>query len=279
MGTLWNTLFYAPIMNGLLLLYSLLGENLGLAIIMLTLVLRVALFPLMRSQYESTKKLKSLQPMMEKLKKKYSRNPQKLQEEQLALYRKVGYNPLGCFVSTLLPFPFLIAIYQAIRAFSGGETLTGVYPFVSNLLGHGREIIIKTMFLGIDLSKAYRPIASKSGYLSLVALPYLFVIVLVGLSQYFSTKYQQKLMGVDGSTEKKKKESQDKKKDPKKDDPQDPNTMMTEMNKSMQFTFPIMISIIALDLPAALSLYWILQSWIPVGINVVYDKFIKNRKK
>jgi YidC/Oxa1 family membrane protein insertase len=271
-GTLWNALFYQPIMNGLLLLYGLFGNNLGLAIIALTIILRVVLFPLMRSQYESSKKLRSLQPMMEQLKKKYARNPQKMQKEQVALYKKIGYNPLGCLFSTLLPFPFLIAIYQAIRAFSGGNEITGVYQFVANFLHADGAIVIKTMFFGLDLSKAYRPIAADSGYLSAQALPYLVIVLVVAISQYFSGKYQQKLMGAGPSVEKKKDDDGKNQKDGKAA-PADMGGMMNDMSKSMQFTFPVMIGIISLDLPAAVSLYWILQSWLPVWLNQLYDKF------
>lgn len=273
-GTLWKAIIYQPIMNGLLLLYGLFGNNLGLAIIVFTVLLRVVLFPMMRSQFESSKKLKSLQPMMEKLKKKHERNPQKLQKEQVALYKKVGYNPLGCLVSMLLPFPFLIAIYQIITKFSSGNEITGVYPFVANFLHADGGIIIKTMFLGLDLSKAYRPIGGESGYLSLSALPYLVVVLLVVASQYFSSKFQQNMMGTTSVT-KNNKDASIKKKDDDKTKPADMSGMMTDMNKSMQFTFPVMIGIISLDLPAAVSLYWILQSWLPVWLYKIYDKFIK----
>lgn len=277
LGALWNTVFYEPIMNGLLLLYGLFGNNLGFAIIVLTIILRIILFPLMRSQFESSRKLKELQPLMEKLKKKYERNPQMLQKEQIALYRKVGYNPLGCLFSTLLPFPFLIAIYQAIRAFSTGTDITGVYPFVENFLHTNGDIIINTMFFGLDLSDAYRPLAKESGYLSLKALPYLIVVVAVALSQFFSSKFQQKLMGVSPDMQKKK--DDEKKKQKEKDSavskPADMGNMMGEMSKSMQYTFPVMIAIISLDLPAAVSLYWILQSWLPVWLYQFYNKFIK----
>ena len=263
-------------MNSLLFLYGLFGENLGFAIIALTIILRIILFPLMNSQFESSRKLRQLQPMMENLKKKYERNPQKLQQEQIALYRKVGYNPLGCLFSTLLPFPILIAIYQAITAFSKGTEITGVYQFVANFLNADGAIKIKTMFFGFDLSQAYRPIASDVGYLSLKALPYLLVVIVVVLSQYFASKFQQNLMGVSSDAEKKKKEDAKKKKNGT-GGKSDMSSMMGDMSKSMQYTFPIMIGIISLDLPAAVSLYWILQSWLPVWLYELYNK-LKNRE-
>ncbi|MDD3661788.1 MAG: YidC/Oxa1 family membrane protein insertase [Candidatus Dojkabacteria bacterium] len=256
-------------MNVLLLLYSVLGENLGLAIIVLTILLRIILFPFMKSQMESSAKLRKIQPMMQSIQKKYAKNPKKAQEEQLKLYRQVGYNPLGCLLSMLLPFPFLIAIYQAIRAFSGGDGIPGIYEWVRTLLDLSGDVMVSTMFLGFDLSDAYLPIARASGYLALAALPYLVLSVLTGVSQYFSVKFTQDLMGAPKPEEKKPK------KDAKAGDQPDMSEMMNQMGKSMTFTFPLMSVFIAVSLPAAVSLYWILQSWVPVAMYQLYNKFIR----
>lgn len=274
LGAIWNTLFYQPILNLLLGLYGLFGNNLGWAIIVLTIIIRGLLFPFMKKQYESSAKLRQLQPQLAKIQKKYKRNPQKVQEEQLKLYRNVGYNPLGCLVSTLLPFPVLIAIYQTIRLFSSGEEITGVYVFIENFLGMNGNITIDPSFFGLDLSLSYLPLAQEHGYFVLWVLPYLILALLTGLSQYFSVQFNQKLMGADIAEEKKKKEEEKNKAKKKKDDSQ-PNMseVMGDMSKSMKYTFPAMSVFIAISLPAAVSLYWILQSWIPVILYQAYNKF------
>lgn len=282
-GALWTTIFYEPIMNSLLFFYGLLGNNLGLAIIVVTILLRVILFPFMRSQYESSKKMRELQPQLKKIQKKYSRNPKKAQEEQMKLYRKVGYNPLGCFFSMVIPFPFMIAIYQAIRAFSLNELPEGTYTFVENFVGVGKDFAINTMFFGIDLAKSYLPLArlDEFNYWSPEILAYLIVALLVGVSQYFSMKFTQGMMGADIANAPDK-EKEKKKKKKKKDEAPDPTDMMGDMSKSMSFTFPAMTAFLALSLPAAVSLYWILQSWVPVGMNRIYDKLkesLKNGKE
>lgn len=267
---------YLPVMNGLLILYTAFGNNLGWAIVFLTVVLRLLLFPLTRSQLDSSRKLKRIQPELEKIKKKYSRNPQKVQEEQLKLYKKVGYNPLGCFLSVVIPYPFLIAIYQAIRAFSSGE-VEGVYGFVADLLGVSGAIAINNRFLFWDLSKSYLPLAKDHGYMTPWVLAYLALALVTGLSQYFSVKMNAQAMGTGGDESKKKKKENESKKKKKDSGELDMSSMMSEMGKSMSFTMPMMTAFIALSAPAAVALYWIIQAWVMVGVHLAYTKF-KSKK-
>lgn len=267
-------------MNGILLMYGILGSNLGLAIIAVTFLMRVALFPFMKSQLDSTMKLRKIQPQLEKIREKYSRNPQKMQEEQLKLYKKVGYNPLGCLMSVVLPYPLLVAIYQAIQAFSG-DKVTGIYPFVMDFLGINGDLKINTHFLLWDLSKSYLPLAKEAGghfedYLGWGVLAYLVLALLTGVSQYFSVKINSKLSGAD-KARKEADEKKKKNKKKKKDDTPDMSSMMGDMGKSMAFTFPLMTTFIALSAPAAVAIYWIVQSWVMVGIQTLYFS-IKNKK-
>lgn len=267
LATIWNTAFFQPIMNGLLIFYAFLGNSLGWAILAFTLVLRIVLFPLHKSQLESTKKIRLIQPKLEKLRTKYKRSPQKMQEEQLKLYRQIGYNPLGCLFSTVVPIPIMIAIFQSIRAFSGDD-VTGIYSWVEGLLHINGALVINTDFLVWDLSESYLPLAKSHGYLALWTFPYLALAVLTGLSQYFSVKLNQGLRGEEKKDKKKK----------KADKPEMPG-MMGEMSKSMAVTFPLMTGFIALSLPAAVSLYWTVQSFAMIGIQFGYFKFFQKDKK
>lgn len=267
LANIWNTVIFYPIMNGLLVLYSLFGNNLGWAIIALTALLKLVLFPFTRSQLDSSKKLKIIQPRLEKIQKKYKRNPQKLQEEQVKLYKEVGYNPLGCFFSIILPFPILLAIYQAIRIFSNGE-IVGIYQFVKDILGANGGIDINTDFYGLlDLSQSYLPLTAEHGYLSLKTFPYLVIALLTGLSQYFSVKYSSTLREVEPKESKSKKGKKEKK--------TEAETMTESMTKSMSYTFPIMTSIVAMSMPTAVAIYWIIQSGFNVAMQVLYNKVSK----
>lgn len=86
----------------------------GLAIVLLTVVLRLALWPLTWSQVVSSRRLQAIQPEMERLRERYKKDPQRLNQEVVKLWREHKVNPLsGCF-PLLLQLPFLWAIYQVL---------------------------------------------------------------------------------------------------------------------------------------------------------------------
>jgi YidC/Oxa1 family membrane protein insertase len=86
----------------------------GLAILVVTIIIRFLILPLTLKQYKSSKAMQALQPEMKKLKEKYKDDPKKQQEETMKLFQQNGVNPLaGCF-PLLIQMPFLIALYQAI---------------------------------------------------------------------------------------------------------------------------------------------------------------------
>jgi YidC/Oxa1 family membrane protein insertase len=95
-------------------LYDLI-PNYGVAIIVLTLVLRFLLFPLGVKQIKSMQAMQALQPEIKKLQAKYKGNKQKAQEETMRLYKEAGVNPLGGCLPVLAQFPLLIAMYAVLR--------------------------------------------------------------------------------------------------------------------------------------------------------------------
>lgn len=94
-------------------LYALVG-NYGIAIILLTVVLKVILFPLAWKQIKNMQHMQAIQPKIKDLQKKYKNNKPKQQEETMKLYREAGVNPLGGCLPMLLLYPFLIAMYQIL---------------------------------------------------------------------------------------------------------------------------------------------------------------------
>ena len=90
--------------------------NYGVAIILLTLLIRLVLLPLGIKQIKSMQSMQAIQPKVKELQKKYKGNKTKIQEETMNLYREYGVNPLGGCLPLLLTFPFLIAMYAVIRA-------------------------------------------------------------------------------------------------------------------------------------------------------------------
>lgn len=114
----WNHYIVYPLSWLITYFAQLFGNNYGLSIIVVTLIIRLAILPLMIKQMKSSKAMQALQPEMKKLKEKYSskdqQTQQKLQQETMALFQKHGVNPLaGCF-PLLIQMPILIGFYHAI---------------------------------------------------------------------------------------------------------------------------------------------------------------------
>jgi YidC/Oxa1 family membrane protein insertase len=259
-STIWNNVVYFPILNLLIVFYNLLFDNLGLAIIVIAIIFRLILVPLMKRQTEMTKKMSSLKPQMDELQKKYKNNPEKLSQEQIKLYKKVGYNPLGCFVTFLPQLIILSVLIQVIRNVTTGD-LNGIYPFIMDWLNNGESLTINTNFWLWDLTKSFNDLSSEFGRFSLEALPYLVLSILVGFSQYLSSKFTEALQGT--------KVTKDEKKGKGELSPED---MQKKMSKSFMLILPFTTIFIAISAPAALSLYWAVQSFMLVIQYMVLDK-------
>jgi len=279
-STIWNNVIYYPILNLLIVFYDLLFDNLGLAIIVIAILVRLVLIPLMKRQTDMTKKMSSLKPQIDALQKKYKNNPEKLSQEQIKLYKKVGYNPLGCLVTFIPQLIILSVLIQVIRNVTAGD-LNGIYPFVTNLLKDGVSLTINTKFLIWDLAKSFNDLSSEFGRFSAEALPYLGLSVLVGISQYLTSKFTQVMQGGLPQPE-----------EPKKGKELSPEDMTKKMTKSFTLILPFTTIFIAISAPAALSLYWAVQSFMLViqymlldwdktekGIQNLFTKLRGNKEK
>lgn len=269
-ATIWNTIFYHPILNIVLASYHLLWDNLGLAIIAIAILFRLILLPFMKRQTEMTKKMSTLQPQLKELQKKYKNNPQKLSQEQMKLYKKVGYNPLGCLVTFVPQLLILSVLIQVIRNVTNGS-LDGIYPFVSNWINNGSEIVINTRFLVWDLTRSYNDVAAEFGRFAAVSLFYLLLSLLVGFSQYLMSKFTQVMQDPINVPVGEKKSTK------KKDEPISPEEMQKKMTKSFMLILPLSTVFIAISAPSALSLYWVIQSFMLV-LQYVFLDWDKTKK-
>ncbi len=176
-GRAWDTLFIDPLINSLLLLTNVVAGQFGLAIILFTVILRVATIPFTLRQLQSTKAMQEMQPRMQEVQKKY-KDPKRRQEEMLKLYREVGFNPLGCFMPMAIQMLVFFALYRALAFVVGGspESLVGlsqrVYPW--SYLTH--SVPLEQSFLWLELGQA------DTTYV----LP-----LLVGISTYAQTRLSQ----------------------------------------------------------------------------------------
>ncbi|MDE0026091.1 MAG: membrane protein insertase YidC [Spirochaetaceae bacterium] len=105
--------------------------NYGVAIILLTVLIKILFFPLTQKSFESTSKMSMLGPKIEEIKKKYQGKPEKLNQEMMALYRKEGVNPVGGCLPLLLQMPIFFALFELLN---NAFDLRGA-PFISPWIG------------------------------------------------------------------------------------------------------------------------------------------------
>ncbi len=227
MAELWNTIILEPVLNSLIAMCTVLGGNFGLAIIVLTVVVRLIMFPLTVRQTQSTKAMQSLQPKMQELQKKYAKNQQKLQQEMMKLYKEAGINPLGCLWPMLIQLPIWIALYQSIMHALAAtpENLLNLSQHLYSWAAVGQAVPLNEHFLWLRLSRPD---------------PNLILAILVGGTMWV----QQKMVT------------------PPTADPR--QRSMTSMTTMMM---PLMFGFFTLSFPSGLALYWVVSNIIGIIIQ------------
>jgi YidC/Oxa1 family membrane protein insertase len=163
---LFTIIFYQPILNLLVFLYNTVSfHDFGIAIILLTVVIKLVFWPLGRQAIRSQKSLQDLQPKLEELKKKYTDNKAELSRATMALYKENKVNPFSSCLPLLIQLPFLLAVYRVFRAGIASD-LSLVYPFI-----YKPELINTISFGFLNLAK-----------------PSIYLAVLAGLAQFWQAK-------------------------------------------------------------------------------------------
>ncbi|MEO8581579.1 MAG: YidC/Oxa1 family membrane protein insertase [Patescibacteria group bacterium] len=231
LGTIFNPIKDFTIQI-LLQLYQLTG-NLGIAIIVLTLLIRFLLVPLSLGSLRSQKKIQDLKPELDKLKKLHGKDKAKFQQAQMELYKKYNINPLSGCLPYLVQIVLLIVLYQVLHQFISQTEING--------------IAINPMFAWLDLSKPD---------------PLHILPILAGVSQFILS-----LMISPGAevtdivpNDSKKKEVQ--KANEKEEDFAE---MAAGMQKQMLFMMPIMTGFIAWRFQSGLALYWVVTTAFSAG--------------
>jgi YidC/Oxa1 family membrane protein insertase len=131
MGYLYYTFFYQPLFNILIFFYQTVAfHDLGLAIVFLTLLIRLILFPVFQKSVRNQTIMQQLQPKLEKIKKDHKKDPIKQSQATMDLYREHRINPFSGFLFLLIQLPILIALYQIFKTSVTGELLHGLYSFI-----------------------------------------------------------------------------------------------------------------------------------------------------
>ncbi len=175
--------------------------NYGIAIIILTLIVKVLLWPLTHKSYESTARMQAMSPKIQELKEKYKDNPQKMNAETAALYKKEGINPLGGCLPMLLQFPFFIAMFGLfnnhfelrgagfipgwIEDLSAPESIWNFGDFTLPFLGWNDLRLLPIIFVGTQLlsSKFMQSPGAQGGQMKMMTymLPLVFFFVLYNM--------------------------------------------------------------------------------------------------
>ena len=143
-------------------------KNWGVAIIIMSIFIKVVFFPLTFKSFESTNKMQALGPKMEELKTKYKKEPQKLNQEMAALYKKEGVNPLGGCLPLLLQLPILMALFSLFRTYFEFRGAAFIVPWIMDLSAPEKILTMpfEIPFLGV----------AGSGVTALRILPFIMLL-------------------------------------------------------------------------------------------------------
>ena len=227
MANPWDLIILNPMLNGLIALSTVFSNSFGLAIIVLTVLVRLILLPLTLKQLKSTRILQTMQPKIQDLQKKFGKNQRKLQQEMMKLYKEAGVNPLGCIWPLLIQFPVWIALYQSImRALAATpESLLDLFHHLYSSEVVARAIPLNSHFLWLDLG---------------VPDGTLILAIIVGGSMWV----QQKMVTAPSL-------------DPRQQ----------SMNSMMLLMMPFMFALFTLMFPSGLALFWAVSNVIGIGIQ------------
>ncbi|UPA22730.1 YidC/Oxa1 family membrane protein insertase [Candidatus Peribacteria bacterium] len=235
---LFRSLITKPFLNFLILTASVIpGHNLGLGIIILTLIVKLLLFIPTQHALEGQKKMQLLQPKLEAVKKQYKDNPEQMQKETMRLWKEHGVNPLQSCLPILVQFPVLIGLFYVIRDGSNlALSKDLIYPVYQHL-----DWNFSTNFLGLDLTQPHMWIFPP------------LLVVLQFLQMWLSFKIADK-------------------KKAKQIEKAEAATGMELQQKVMLYALPLMIGYFALQFPSAVSLYWGISTLFAIGQQIIVNR-------
>jgi YidC/Oxa1 family membrane protein insertase len=240
---IFTTILIQPLTNGLILFYKLLGGNLGLAIIGFSLALRFILNPLTKPYMESMKKMKEVQPQLDKLKKKYAGDNKKLLAAQADFYKQQKINPGAGCLPYLLQIVVLIALFNVFtKVLSSGTGIEKLNELLYAPLKFASGENLQTSFLYLNLSKP--DVFRIAGFPVPIPGP---LLLLAAILQFASAKIMAPVVKTEDKIAKKTKGAGD--------------DFQVAMQSSMTYTFPLFTLIFGMSFPSGLALYWMLFSF------------------
>jgi YidC/Oxa1 family membrane protein insertase len=236
---MWDSVIIQPFINFLLWIYSLVG-NLAVAIIIFTTITRLILYPLTAKQIKSSQAMQDLQknPKYLDLQKKYKDDKERLAQEQMNLYKELGVSPFASCLPTLIQFPIIIGLYQALI-----QTVASAPMDLLNLIRHlypgflkvSTLLPLNTSFLWMDMGQVERLYIPGLTF----GIPVLAIIVVI--TTYISTKIITPPPQPGGGN--------------------DQSAMMTNM---MNIYMPLLMGWLAWTLSSGLALYFVVTNLIQI---------------
>lgn len=220
------TFLYQPLLNILILIYNFLTfHDLGLAVIILTCLIRVLLHPLTVKSLKSQAEMQAIQPKIKEIQARLKGNQEAQARELMQLYQKEKVNPFSGCLPVLLQLPILIALYRAFLNVTKSEVLqAGLYGFMGQA-----QAIKPTLFFIIDLQ--------NSAVVFIVAL-------IAGILQFTQSKMALSL-GISNQVQKTAPGQNNKK-----------ELFGPMMQKQMVFMFPVITFLMLLQFGALIGIYW-----------------------
>ncbi len=239
---IFTTILVQPLANGLILFYKVFGENLGLAIVCFTLLLRLATSPLSKPMLQNAKKMQELKPALDKLKKKYAKDQQGLMKAQSELYKQHGFNPAAGCLPQILQIVILYAFFAVFNTvFRSSDPVGGLnnllYPFLKLDPSHS----INTHFLYLDLTKP-----------DLITIPGISfgipgpLLIISAIGQMLGAKIAQPEIDKEKKLAKKTESNAD--------------DMQVAMQQSSLYMFPILTLLVGMSFSSGVALYWAIFS-------------------
>ena len=255
---MFETFIVQPILNVLLIIYALIpGHDFGVAVLLFTILVRFALWPLLRKQLHQTRKIRELQPEIKKIKAKSKGDRQKEGQLLMELYKERGVSPFGSIGILFLQLPILIGLFQGLRRLANdANTVIDIsYDWVKDL-GYMKDVVadisnFDESLLGIvDLTRS--AFGDMGTY-----MPALILAVLAAIFQFYQSKSMQP-------------DTKDKKtlrqilKSEASGDKVDQADINAAMGRNMRYFFPAITFLFASRVPGALALYWAAGSFIGI---------------
>ncbi|MDD5103824.1 MAG: YidC/Oxa1 family membrane protein insertase [Candidatus Peribacteraceae bacterium] len=237
---LFRAFITKPFLNFLIFIASITpGHSLGIAIIVLTLVVKFLLFIPTQHSLEGQKKMQKAQPLLDEIRRKYKADPKRMQEETMKVWKEHGINPFQSCLPLLIQMPVLIGVFYTVRDGSILELSKHlIYPFYQHL-----DWTFGTTFLGLDLLKP-----------NVYIFPPLLVIL-----QFIQMKLTF------AAAKKKRQQSGEKAKN-------EGDKSQQLQQQMMLYGLPLMIGVFAFQFPAAVSLYWGVSTLFAIGQQMVVNR-------